>query len=376
MAVNNGWLARASRRFGVGVVVVAAVFCATNLPATGSASAAVSGPAVASPPVVSPTAKNTGALQAVSCLPSRWCMAVGSSANNKSVAWVWEHGAWHQLNDPPGDGLVNVSCPTRTFCLAFNTDRLFDAVVWNGTTWRFMTPGPNSPKSDVSCPSSRFCAVINGVGAHKSGPIPETWNGQAWKSWKDICNTQPSACGDFDISCSSATTCVTVDAQPSAAVWNGKDWHISDLPAKNSVTIPTAVSCTGTFCLTIGDQTTSKAYVATYDASSQSWKNVSSSAHLPWPAPTCGGACFLAGTLSCATSTRCLTSGLAGFFAWNGHQFRPAPPKSAGRGSKLSRVACVKTFCLAVGYRTVNHVRKPLSELWNGTTWKILPQAS
>jgi hypothetical protein len=365
MAVNNGWLARASRGLGVGVLVlVAAVFGGSNLPAIGSASAAVSGPAVARP-----AAKSTGALQAVSCLPSRWCMAVGSSANNKSVAWVWEHGAWHQLNDPPGDGLVNVSCPTRTFCLAFGADQLFSAVVWNGTTWRFMTPGPNNPKSDVSCPSSRFCAVINGVGRHKSGPIAETWNGQAWKSWT---NTG----GSFDVSCASATACVTVNAQPSAAIWNGKDWHISDLPAKNSVTIPTAVSCTGTFCLTIGDQTTSKAYVATYDASSQTWKNVSSSAQLPWPADTCGGACFLPGTLSCATSTRCLTSGLAGFFAWNGHQFKPAPPKSAGRGSKLSRVACVKAFCLAVGYRTVDHVRKPLSELWNGTSWKILRQAS
>jgi hypothetical protein len=52
----------------------------------------------------------------------------------------------------------------------------------------------------------------------------------------------------------------------------------------------------------------------------------------------------------------------------------PAHPLSAGRGSKLIRVSCVKAFCMAVGYRTVNHVRAPLSELWNGKTWKILPQ--
>jgi hypothetical protein len=67
-----------------------------------------------------------------------------------------------------------------------------------------------------------------------------------------------------------------------------------------------------------------------------------------------------------------MTSGLAGFFAWNGTEFRPAYPVSAGRGSKLSRVSCVKAFCMAVGYRTVNHVRIPLSELWNRRTWKIL----
>jgi hypothetical protein len=31
---------------------------------------------------------------------------------------------------------------------------------------------------------------------------------------------------------------------------------------------------------------------------------------------------------------------------------------------------------MAVGYRTVNHARTPLAELWNGTTWKILPQTT
>jgi hypothetical protein len=28
---------------------------------------------------------------------------------------------------------------------------------------------------------------------------------------------------------------------------------------------------------------------------------------------------------------------------------------------------------MAVGYRTIKGVRAPLSELWNGNTWKMLP---
>ncbi len=369
-----------SRGLGIGVLVaVAAVLGGMAVPAVGAVSAGVSKPAAAGP-----GAKSGGVLEAVSCLPARWCMAVGSSASDKAVAWVWEHGAWHQRNDPPGGGLTGVSCPTRTFCMATGF-RGSPAVVWNGTTWHVMTPAPRNPTTAPSCPSSDMCAVINGVGFLGSGPIAETWNGQAWKSWKDtsFCATQPSACGDYTVSCSTATTCLSVgntappdgDAQPRAAVWDGKNWHVSDLPAKDSVTIPAAVSCIGSFCLTIGDQTTPTAYVASYDAISGTWKDISSSAHLPWPAGTCGGACFLAGTLSCAGSTMCMTSGRAGFFAWNGREFRPAHPVSAGRGSRLSSVSCVKAFCMAVGYRTVSHVRSPLSELWNGTTWKVLRQA-
>jgi len=259
------------------------------------------------------------------------------------------------------------------------------AVVWNGTKWRVMTSPPQHVITASSCASSSMCAVVNGVGRNKSGPIAETWNGNAWKSWTDtaFCDHQPSDCGDRDVSCASPTRCAAVgdtatvsgDTLPGAAVWDGADWHISNPPAATSVTSPHAVSCTGTFCLTIGNDIRAQAYVASYQATSGTWRDISASARLPWPADKCGGACFLPGTLSCATSTACMTDGLAGFFAWNGHQFKAAHPKSAGSGSKLSGISCAKGFCMAVGYRTVNRVRVPLSELWNGKTWKILRQA-
>ena len=249
-----------------------------------------------------------------------------------------------------------------------------------------MTPPPKHARTAPSCASSYLCAVVNGVGYLGSGAIAETWNGQRWKSWKDtsLCNEQPSACGVLDVSCARATSCAAVGfstgpggvALPGAAVWDGKNWHLSDPPrlGADSVTVPAAVSCSGTFCLTVGDAARPDAYVVSYDAASGTWRNVSASAHLPWPAGTCGGACFLPGALSCASKNACLISGLAGFFAWNGREFRPAKPDSAGAGSRLGRVSCVRAFCMAVGYRTVNHVRIPLAELWNGKTWKILRQ--
>jgi hypothetical protein len=70
-----------------------------------------------------------------------------------------------------------------------------------------------------------------------------------------------------------------------------------------------------------------------------------------------------------------MTSGLGGYFAWNGRTFKPAPPVSAGRRSQLRRVSCAGTFCMLVGYQTVKGARAPLSELWNGKTWKILPMS-
>jgi hypothetical protein len=361
----------------------AALATVAALVAAGAA-ASPAGASTSRPAAASPAVKSRGVLAAVSCVAPRWCMAVGSSSDKPTVtavAWEWVHGAWHQLDDPPGGGLIGVSCSSRTFCMATGFRGVSAAVVWNGATWQAMSPAPHHVRTAPSCASSDWCALVNGVGLPGSGAIAETWNGQRWKSWADtsFCTQRPSACGVLDVSCASATTCVAVGVTPTAsgdapraAVWNGQDWHINNPPTKNSLTIPTAVSCTGTFCMTIGNAVRAKAYVASYDATTGTWKNISRSARLPWPG-TCGGGCFLPGTLSCATSTRCMTAGLGGFFAWNGRQFTPARPLSAGRGSKLIRVSCVRTFCMAVGYRTVNHLLAPLSELWNGKTWKILP---
>jgi len=367
-----------------GLAAIAAVLGCLAIGAAGPAGASTSKPAAATSGT-----KSRGVLAGVSCLPARWCMAVGSSNSTptKAVAWLWKRDAWRQLANPPGGELTGVSCPTRAFCMASGL-RPFPpaAVLWNGTKWQAMTPPPMHVTTAPSCPSIHMCAVVNGTGFSGSGAIAETWNGQTWKSWKDssVCGGQHSGCGAVDVSCASPTMCVLVGfritssgALAKAAVWDGSDWDINDPPqAKTANTYPSAVSCTGTFCLVIGDDTSRKAYVALFDATSGTWKNITSSANLPWPHNTCGGACFLPGTLSCASSTKCMTAGLGGFFAWNGSQFRPARPVSAGRGSRLTRVSCVKAFCMAVGHRTVNGARAPLAELWNGRTWKILRTAS
>jgi hypothetical protein len=329
--------------------------------------------------------RSPAGLDAVSCLPSNWCMAVGAAATaaETAVAWVWDHGAWHKLKDPPGLGLTGVSCPARTFCMATG---LGSAELWNGTTWHVMTTQPSHAITAPSCPSSHMCAVINGTGFLGSGSIAETWTGQTWKSWKDTSLCDRQACGSLvDVSCGNPDSCVAVgsaitangDTLPRATVWDGKNWHVDNPPgpAKNSVATESAVSCTGVFCMSIGERAARPmANVARYDATAGTWRDVSS-AHLPWSADTCGGGCFLPGTLSCASSSRCMTSGLGGHFAWNGRTFKPAPPASAGRGSQLRRVSCAAAFCMAVGYRTVNGARVPLSELWNGRTWKILPMS-
>ena len=102
-------------RHAVGVLgAVAAVLGGVATAAASPASASTSRPAGASS-----GAKSRGVLAGVSCLPSRWCMAVGTSdANATAVAWVWRHGVWRQLDDPPGGGLTGVSCSARTFCMA------------------------------------------------------------------------------------------------------------------------------------------------------------------------------------------------------------------------------------------------------------------
>jgi hypothetical protein len=383
---------KASARWPVWSRVLALRAVAVAVAVVAGLAIVVPGPAFASParPAAAArlSARSPGGLAGVSCVRTRWCMAVGTSTGPgqlKALAWVWEAGAWHQLPDPPGPGLTGVSCTGRKFCMATG---ISGALLWDGTTWRAMSAQPRHAITAPSCGSAKLCAVINGTGFQGSGPLAETWQGQAWKSWKDtsFCDHQPSACGPIDVACGSAVNCaaagytstVSGDTLPRVATWNGKGWQVSVPPgaAHSNVAITSAVSCAGTFCLAIGYVSRSHGLVANvvrYNATTAAWTQVSSS-HLPWP-QDCGGGCFQPGTLSCASSTRCMTAGLAGFFAWNGRGFAPAHPSSAGRGSKLSRVSCAGRFCMAVGHRTVSGSIKPLSELWNGKTWKILPMS-
>ena len=110
------------------------------------------------------------------------------------------------------------------------------------------------------------------------------------------------------------------------------------------------------------------------------WRVVSS----PNPGPTTNE---LNG-VACTSTTNCVAVGISGSTlpynrtlaeSWNGSSWSvvPIPSTAATDADKLNGVACAgSSFCAAVGYVTTNGFTgnpKTLIELWNGSSWSIVP---
>jgi hypothetical protein len=131
-----------------------------------------------------------------------------------------ENLTWRLSRIPPISGLkdsdsqlLNVSCPTSSFCVAVGTRQYFDSkasayselplVEWfNGSRWKMesvrspdSTPQvgqlPEDQLTDVSCPTVRFCMAVGnfgrlststGLGVGVSGALVEIFNGRAWRT--------------------------------------------------------------------------------------------------------------------------------------------------------------------------------------------------
>jgi hypothetical protein len=353
-------------------------------------------PAQAGP--ASPAAPASQAeLAAVSCLGSAWCMAVGEHSTahgTHSLAQVWSNGSWRVLKDPPGTGLVTVSCVSRSFCMAggkYNIDgpggRHTPTALWNGSGWKSLT-GPKNESTPLSCGSAKLCMTINFFPIRGSGPIVQAWNGRTWLSYPSqtsVCPPGQGQCGLYDVSCGSAANCVGVgyttydsagDVRPEAVMWNGSAWTTAVPPGGQPSQEPSYrdVACTGTFCLALGyagSPSTGRdsTLVASYDAVTGTWTQQ----HSGQPVGSrCGLVCFPPGSLSCGSPVNCMEFSRYGDLAWTGGKLNPAPPVPAGRGSELGAVACGRNYCLAVGYRTVKGMIRTLAEERKNSRWKIL----
>jgi hypothetical protein len=359
-----------------------------------SAGVAAAAPAVGAVHNASAASGRLVSLNAVSCTGSSWCMGVGTyqlrTGPRHALAQLWNGTSWRVLKDPPGRSLTSVSCSSPTFCMSAGgptgTER------WNGKTWAEMT-SPARAVTTPSCGSRTLCMVINGADQDDVGAIAESWNGTRWRSWPQdtgACEGPPHLpCGLADVACGSAANCVavgttTVSQEPVQDTigdfWNGKEWLGTATPgdAEGNPAALTAVSCAGSFCMAVGgafaeDMDGSVAVAGTFDAATNSWTDVS-----PDLGVICGGlfeACSWAGAISCGSAANCLAFG-GNNLAWNGTTWKASSTRSAGPGSTLDAAGCGGQICMAVGYRTIAGVRRTLAELWNGTSWKVLPTPS
>jgi len=395
------------------IVVAAGALLALVLSGVPAAAAAAS---AAVPAAQSAKASPEHPLSAVSCVSSRYCVAVGynetaDGGNGGPLAETWNGRAWtaETVKLPAatfGGALFGVSCRSRQSCLAVgeyfrqNDDTGALAEAWNGSTWTAAKPpvpaGATSVAlSGISCVTSVDCVAVGSyVRDDTAVGLAETWNGHHWSD-VPVKLAAGRVGGDLDgVSCTSPKSCVAVGSYglPSAdeialaESWNGKSWTAVRPPAPtgNTSAALDGVSCTSpTNCIAVGWYTKANGSLGFAESwNGRKWTR--------FPMPKSGGYGGLY-SVSCASPQYCLAVGDGGPAGasqgtpasdlWNGRSWSnqrvPVPPRGGGSSasSTLQGVKCLSTTdCVAVGELTLGNNEQNqygFSGLWNGRTWKL-----
>jgi len=289
--------------------------------------------------VPGPSPSPASELDAVSCVDSTFCVAVGSSGSgqgnsfptNQTLVEVWDGSTWAVVLSPntssPENVLQGVSCATKTTCSAVGesgnpmgtTQTLTE--LWNGTAWS-ITPSPNpggvvNSLTGVSCANSTACMAVGFDGTDRAADhtLAESWNGTAWSV-----DPSPSPTSDSQfsgVSCPSATSCVAVGSQGDsqgmlfqtlAESWNGAAWSVVPSPSYGPyLNFLAGVSCTGpNNCVAVGHWVTGGT-PGEFRTLVETWNGVSW-AFVPSPSPATFGGVWLSG-VSCPGPTSCIGVG-------------------------------------------------------------------
>ncbi len=317
----------------------------TMLVAAGSAHAA--GWRIGSPPSVTAAMAMPATLSAVSCPSATECVAVGSYLDASGK--------------PDAGPLIEVS---------------------NGSGWRV----PSTPKVSggglmgVSCPSASECLAVGTIdSAGSSAPLAELWNGASWSVLRGAAG--PGGDGSLDgVSCSSPTSCMAVGATSDPAeLWNGSTWTGEPLPGFSShgTALPveslSGVSCVPSgVCDAVGYHSTygeqgSEVVTAEWNAGAWSDREEPASTHTN---------VLLLG-LSCPAATACEAVGSEGE-GWNGTVWS-AQNLSLPAGAFLQGDSCTSpAACVAVGDETGSSGKpnRIFTDTFNGTAWTPAPIAT
>jgi hypothetical protein len=360
--------------------------------------------------VPNPAASKSGALFAVTCLSSAFCVAVGGNTAG-SLTERWNGISWTLVPDPvaASASLRGVACTTTTNCFAVGetvlgpSSKMF-VERYNGSSWSaaaFPKPGGTTSYTTllgVSCPTATTCFMV-GSSATKLGAqsktLIERWNGTGWgivSSPNAPGSTAPilqATSSELDgVTCLTATDCTAVGAVNATIGftggtlierWNGTRWTI--VPSPNPVTAHGqtlgAVACSSdSLCFAAGNE------YETHQALMEQWNGTTWSISAP---PT-GSSQGQFAAVSCLDSTTCFAVGhndagpgsqtLIAQGSGTTWSITPSPNPTAVSPSQttLSGVACASaTSCFAVGsYRKPTFALTQLIEHWNGSVWAIV----
>jgi hypothetical protein len=336
----------------------------------------------------------------VSCTNASSCTAVGYD-----FAERWNGTSWtlqtvpHAPHDTGGGPTLDgVSCPQTNYCAAagiYYDDAVETEVVeaWNGTAWHVQsapldTSNVSSGLSGVSCNDATDCTA---AGFYQDPTVGDRALAEVEAlRW----TVQPTAFPDgstasalVSVSCPLAvTSCMAVglsvqsptETDSIAEGWKGALWSLAP-PANPSTTTLNAVSCiSATTCTAVGGQLSGSTKFSLAEVFSSSGWSIQ-----PTPNPDGAQQAELYGD-SCTSASFCAAVGeyrdatgaqwpLAEL--WNGSNWSVSavPPRNPGTGEQLNGVSCTSpSSCVAVGTYTLGNDFEPISEIWNGSTWKLM----
>lgn len=240
-----------------------------------------------------PAGVGSATADGVACPANRECVAVGVAYPVKgtgpyALAAHWNGARWTTGKAAtPGSSsfLTAISCPTTASCYAVGQytpkgKTSFTALIehWNGKNWaQQAAPLPHGTSGGgllaVSCPKASFCVATGFTG---SGELIERWTG---KGWSATAPAAPALTSLYGVSCPTAASCFAVGgtgARTVAEKWNGKTWSKSTVPAPAGSSQPSldSVSCvTAARCLAVGSDLTPRVFADLWNG--KTWRPVS-----------------------------------------------------------------------------------------------------
>jgi hypothetical protein len=403
-----------------GLIALTAMLGVAASMAVASPATAGQTPATASPARAAKAPPPANQLYGVSCVTSKYCVAVGVNENAEltgggALVQRWNGKAWSTAAPKlPAGGraatLLGVSCKSATACVAVGVylnkgdDNFALAETWNGRAWTPATPPMpvgtvDAQLSQVSCATAKSCVAVGRFNASTvSGTFAESWNGSKW-----TLSRPPEPKGSVNavldaVSCPSATYCIAVGSNDTftatfalADVWNGKTWARMSITPPASGTFETglnAIACTSPkSCVVLGAGVGTSNRPGGLTSFGEHWNGKAWTAGtIAWPKGTSNS--YLVG-VSCGSAASCVAvgqvdlnindgghTGKATAASWNGKAWtvRAVPAPAKGHASVLDGVSCLTAAnCLAVGQLGPfnSDEGNGLAGFWNGKRWSL-----
>ncbi len=266
-----------------------------------------------------PSVKPAPALGTVSCPTTSFCLAFNYYAplayiyrgKANGTAGKWSEDTSLKYPPPTNTGppsVTSLSCASRSFCVAvaltFSGTSVVQSIIYRDGKWSidnaFKTPRISYGSPSVSCPTVSFCAVVE-------GQLAAIYRDGKWTKSTKIEIRQPKAA--MVVSCATASHCVAVDNNGRVFTYNADKWSWTgrvgyfDSPSGYSYT--PGLSCpTTSFCLvsrTVDNTTGGLVSSKVFALSQGTWKL---SKNLLSP--------LAIGSISCHKTTFCVSLGGSG----------------------------------------------------------------